>query len=1031
MNRLSFSIAMNLVTDQFKRGATQVKNALRNIQFQAMSMVAALGAGSMGLSSLVKNFVEAARETNRANVALKNISGSSMQFAENQKFLMDLSKKYGQQINILTQNYSKFSAASSAAGMSIADQQKIYTSITRAITAFGLGADEANLAFLGVSQMIQKGKVSSEELRRQLGERIPVAMEAMARAAGVNIGQLDKLLKNGELLSKDVLPKFAEELDKLLPNVDIDNLETSVNRLKNAFIELTTKLDIQGKYKGIVDWATRALKDIGDGTSKIVALIISLITGKLLNGIIGFYKNLDAQRLAYIQKAKLAEVQLTELTAKRVAAEKALEAAKTDFRNAEAGKQYAAQQALTRAENNLKRIQLAETKAIEAQKSAAYTASALSAKTAWGGFFKTIAFGAKQAGIALLGMIKSFAPMAIISGAAYIVTSLIQARKEAEKIKNIFSDYKKSIENANADVLKQATQMQQLLAIINDKKSTQDEINAAQKKLGEMLGTEITKQTDINALVAKRIELLKNASMADAYISKLTEAKLKNQEIAKQIAGGDEMKLKRMQIDYEQITKLPPKYDRADLLNQLVKDYGLSEEFAFRRYKWQPSLGKKTIWDFENLLKTFTENEKIIKDANSNLTDAMRGSLDLTAKTISETNPDVVSNETSKEQKSDLEKEEEKYKEKLREINNLYDAEVISRKEQEELLAELNEATYKAIGGLLGASAMQNETFRTAKEWLSNYPNYTKKPIILEQERDTLFDYKKSDSEKLEEALRLKEDYISKLKEQTSLFADELNRAQAEAKDLEQALNLARVKEDLDAYKDSLKRTAADGFQNMEGMLRSFKRLQKAFTETDVSGLEKVIAILDSISTAIQGVTDMIDTIKTIQNLIQGIGAAKKAEQMIENQITAQKVSNAATEIAATRATAAATAESASTEVAANTAAAATSAGKGAAKLPFPMNIIAIGGAVAAVLAIFASLPKFASGGIVSGSPMTGDKVLARVNPGEMILNKAQQARLFRALNSGSFAKGDVKFRISGKDLVGILNQQSRLNSRM
>ena len=69
----------------------------------------------------------------------------------------------------------------------------------------------------------------------------------------------------------------------------------------------------------------------------------------------------------------------------------------------------------------------------------------------------------------------------------------------------------------------------------------------------------------------------------------------------------------------------------------------------------------------------------------------------------------------------------------------------------------------------------------------------------------------------------------------------------------------------------------------------------------------------------------------------------------------------------------------------------------------------------------------FATGGIVGGTSFTGDRVSAQVNSGEMILTKAQQARLFRMANG---SEGDVSkqvtFHISGTDLVGVLDNNIR-----
>ncbi len=61
------------------------------------------------------------------------------------------------------------------------------------------------------------------------------------------------------------------------------------------------------------------------------------------------------------------------------------------------------------------------------------------------------------------------------------------------------------------------------------------------------------------------------------------------------------------------------------------------------------------------------------------------------------------------------------------------------------------------------------------------------------------------------------------------------------------------------------------------------------------------------------------------------------------------------------------------------------------------------GAAVAAVVAAMASIPKFATGGIVPGTSFTGDKVPALLNSGEMILNGSQQSNLFQMLNSGLY----------------------------
>lgn len=61
-------------------------------------------------------------------------------------------------------------------------------------------------------------------------------------------------------------------------------------------------------------------------------------------------------------------------------------------------------------------------------------------------------------------------------------------------------------------------------------------------------------------------------------------------------------------------------------------------------------------------------------------------------------------------------------------------------------------------------------------------------------------------------------------------------------------------------------------------------------------------------------------------------------------------------------------------------------------------------------------LPFFSNGGIVGGNSWTGDKLLARVNSGEMVLNKQQQANLLNGLNNSEAASAAVS--VSGRSVV-------------
>ena len=100
--------------------------------------------------------------------------------------------------------------------------------------------------------------------------------------------------------------------------------------------------------------------------------------------------------------------------------------------------------------------------------------------------------------------------------------------------------------------------------------------------------------------------------------------------------------------------------------------------------------------------------------------------------------------------------------------------------------------------------------------------------------------------------------------------------------------------------------------------------------------------------------------------------------------------------------------------------------------LPFPFNLAAWASVAATIAGIFASLPKFATGGIVSGSGYSGDRQLIRANSGEMVITRAQQARLWSAISGGGqLGVGQVTFKISGQELYGVLSNYNSKKNRV
>ena len=185
-------------------------------------------------------------------------------------------------------------------------------------------------------------------------------------------------------------------------------------------------------------------------------------------------------------------------------------------------------------------------------------------------------------------------------------------------------------------------------------------------------------------------------------------------------------------------------------------------------------------------------------------------------------------------------------------------------------------------------------------------------------------------------------------------------------------------------------------------------RLKPIKIELDSKGFDKVFGDIKSgwgsiqgVGNGIQGISDALegngDAWQQVTGLINGFfSIAEGIQGIVElfGMLTAATSAHAAastTDAAATAGEAAA----ATANTAAKSGEAVANATASGAKMPFPLNLVAIAAGVAAVIAALAAVSGFATGGVIGGTSTSGDKKFARVNSGEMILNKFQQARLF------------------------------------
>lgn len=265
--------ALKVFDAQMGRNFRNVGNytsALGTLGRTASSFASAFGfvGGVFLFAELTKNTYELIKQNEVLDRSLRQVTGSAEQYRTELAFIRRLSNDYGVDLNTLTDSYIKFLASSKGTNLEGEQSRLIFDKVTKSAASLGLSVADTEGVLKALGQIMSKGKVQSEELRGQLGDRLPGAFNIMAKALGVTTAELDKMLKLGQIMSDEALPKFAVELEKAFGADKIRQVNTLTaeqTRLENAWVSFIKSLEdgqgpIANALKGFIGAVTEAIK---------------------------------------------------------------------------------------------------------------------------------------------------------------------------------------------------------------------------------------------------------------------------------------------------------------------------------------------------------------------------------------------------------------------------------------------------------------------------------------------------------------------------------------------------------------------------------------------------------------------------------------------------------------------------------------------------------------------------------------------------------------------------------------------------
>jgi len=198
------------------------------------------------------------------------ISTGSFQEAERQiAFLRKTADLTGQSFSQIADEYKKFSISLSTSGYSLSQTEELFLAVASAAGKLGLSSDKTGNILNALSQIANKGVVSMEELRGQMGESLPGALQLAADATGISTDRLIKLIETGQVLSRDMLPYLAKAMTDKFGDAkeEVQGFQAEWNRLSNAITKLSQDANDSTFFKALttsVAFAADNFKGLAD-----------------------------------------------------------------------------------------------------------------------------------------------------------------------------------------------------------------------------------------------------------------------------------------------------------------------------------------------------------------------------------------------------------------------------------------------------------------------------------------------------------------------------------------------------------------------------------------------------------------------------------------------------------------------------------------------------------------------------------------------------------------------------------------------
>ena len=228
--------------------------------------VAAIVTVRQALKELTDNAVELQQITNQLNFATGGATQGAAAFA----FLRDTANSLGLSLEASAKGFAQLTTATKGTQLEGQATRDLFLGVSQAAATMGLSVSDTEGVFNALTQIASKGTVQMEELRGQLGDRLPGVLKIAADAMGVTVQQLNGMVTQG-IDANQFLKAFGPALQNAFSGQASENVKTlggQIAILKNQFFDLLSSINQSGTGLGL----TTIVHDISDGLAQIAQL---------------------------------------------------------------------------------------------------------------------------------------------------------------------------------------------------------------------------------------------------------------------------------------------------------------------------------------------------------------------------------------------------------------------------------------------------------------------------------------------------------------------------------------------------------------------------------------------------------------------------------------------------------------------------------------------------------------------------------------------------------------------------------------